>query len=149
MDDLTSRKKEVYRAYDEAALRILMDRYGEEQGEKLLEELRALPEGETSVPAGEDRAVGDALALCAGRKRAAKRRRSALRVCGKIAAVLLVLGSLAGYASFTAAANHEKQAGLTESGYAPPSAQRAKDGERIPDGPEGEEQGDEVQKTAD
>ena len=28
MDDLSARKKELYRAYDEAALRILMDRYG-------------------------------------------------------------------------------------------------------------------------
>ena len=115
MDDLASRKNELYRAYDEAALRILMDRYGEEQGEELLEELRTLPAEELTVSAGEEQAVRETLALCAGKKRASLRRSAALRTCGKVAAVLLVLGTLAGYASFTATANYEKQAGMPES----------------------------------
>ena len=149
MDDLASRKRELYRAYDEAALRILMDRYGEEQGEELLEELSGLSEEEVSVPAGEERVVEETLALCARKKRASLRRSAVLRTCGKVAAVLLVLGTLAGYASFTATANYEKQAGMPESGYALPSEHREKDGERIPDEPEGEEQADEVQETAD
>ena len=148
MDDLASRRQELYRAYDEAALRILMDRYGDDRGEALLEELSALPAEEASVPAGEESAVGKTLALCAKKKRAEVRRRAALRACGKVAAVLLVLGTLAGYASFTATANHEKRADMAESGYALPSEQREKDGERIPGELEGEEQADEVWETA-
>ena len=120
MEDLASRKQELYRAYDEAALRILMDRYGDAQGEALLEELSALPAAEAAVPAGEESAVGKTLAICGKKKRAEMRRRAALRTCGKAAAVLLVLGSLAGYASFTASAHQEKQPGPAESGYSRP-----------------------------
>ena len=101
------------------------------------------------MPAGEERTVKETLALCARKKRASLRRSAVLHTCIKAAAVLLVLGTLAGYASFTATANHEKQAGMAESGYALPSEQREKDGDAIPDEPEGEEQADEVQKTAD
>ena len=149
MDDLTSRKKELYRAYDEAALRILMDRYGEAQGESLLEELRALPEAELSVPAGEERAVRETLALCGKRKRAVLRSRAALRACGKAAAVLLVLGSLASYAAFTASAHRERQADRAESGYALPMEREGADGEERPDPADREERTNEVQKTAD
>ena len=147
MDDLASRKRELYRAYDEVALRILMDRYGEEQGETLLEELCAIPGSELSVPAGAERTVGETLALCAKKKRASLRRRDALRACGKVAAVLLVLGSLASYASFTASANHDRQAKRAESGYAVPSQGEA-EGEPIPDATDREEWKDEVWETA-
>ena len=43
MDDLAARKIELYRAYDEAALRILMDRYGDAQGAKLRKAMWRLP----------------------------------------------------------------------------------------------------------
>ena len=82
MDDLAARKIELYRAYDEAALRILMDRYSDAQGEELLEELRALPAEERTVPAGEERAVSDALERCAKRKRAAVR--NTIRITAKM-----------------------------------------------------------------
>ena len=148
MDDLASRKRELYRAYDEAALRILMDRYGEEQGETLLAELRALPEEESSVPAGEERTVGETLALCARKKRAVRRRRDALRACGKVAAVLLVLGSLAGYASYTASAHWERQPDKPESSYALPSEPELENGDSVPDATDREEWKDEVWETA-
>lgn len=149
MDDLAARKTELYRAYDEAALRIMMDRYGEEQGELLSEELRALPEEDLSVPAGEERAVEETLARCAGKKRAAIRRRAALRACGKVAAVLLVLGSLSGYAAFTASANQERQANREESSWSVPDTRAGEDEEQGPDGEKREDQRDEVRKTAD
>ena len=145
MDDLASRKQELYRAYDEAALRILMDRYGDDRGEALLEELGALPAEETSVPAGEESAVGKTLALCAKKKRAEVRRRDALRACGKVAAVLLVLGALAGYASFSASAHQEKQSGASESGY---SRSDHREEEQKPDAEKREDQRDEVRETA-
>ena len=147
MDDLAARKIELYRAYDEAALRILMDRYGEEQGELLSEELCSLPEEELSVPTGEERAVGETLARCAGKRRAAIRRRAALRACGKAAAVLLVLGSLAGYASFTASAHQERQA-AAENAYSQPYEWDGEE-QRVPAEEKREDQRDEVQKTAD
>ena len=149
MDELTARKRELYRAYDEAALRILMDRRSEEQGELLLEELRALPAPEASLPAGEARAVLETLALCGRKKRASMRRSAALRACGRVAAVLLVLGSLAGFASFTASAHQEKQAARAGSGWSLPSEREEGEGEPIPGEPEGEEQENEVRKTAD
>ncbi len=147
MDDLAARKTELYRAYDEAALRILMDRYGDAQGEGLLEELHALPVEEHAVPAREERAVSDALERCAKRKRAAIRRRAALRACGKVAAVLLVLGSLAGYASFTASAHQEQQA-AAENAYSQPYEWDGEE-QRAPDEEKREDQRDEIQKTAD
>ena len=146
MEDLASRKQELYRAYDEAALRILMDRYGDDRGEALLEELGALPAEEASVPAGEESAVGKTLALCAKKKRAEVRRRDALRACGKAAAVLLVLGALAGYASFTASARQEKQSGASESGYSRSDHRGGE--ERKPDAEKREDQRDEVWETA-
>lgn len=149
MDDLAARKTELYRAYDEAALRILMDRYGDAQGEELLEELRALPAEERTVPAGEERAVSDALERCAKRKRAAVRSRAALRTFGKVAVVLLVLGSLSGYAAFTASANHERQANREESSWSVPDTQAGEDEEQGPDGEKREDHRDEVRKTAD
>ena len=149
MDDLAARKRELYRAYDEAALRILMDRYGDVQGEKLLEELLALPAEERAVPAGEERAVSDALERCAKRKRASVRSRAALRTFGKVAVVLLVLGSLSGYAAFTASANHERQANREESNWSVPDTQSGEDVEQEPDGEKREDQRDEVWKTAD
>ena len=149
MDDLAARKIELYHAYDEAALRILMDRYGEEQGEELLEELRTLPAEEQAVPAGEERAVLDVLGRCAKRKRAASHRRAALRAFGKVAVVLLVLGSLSGYAAFTASANHERQANREESSWSVPDTQSGEDVEQEPDGEKREDQRDEVWKTAD
>ncbi len=149
MDDLAARKTELYRAYDEAALRILMDRYGDAQGEELLEELRALPVEEQAVPAGEERAVFDALERCAKRKRAAVRSRAALRTFGKVAVVLLVLGSLSGYAAFTASANHERQANREESNWSVPDTQAGENEEQGPDGEKREDHRDEVRKTAD
>ena len=148
MDDLAARKIELYRAYDEAALRILMDRYGDAQGEGLLEELRALPAEEQAVPAGEERAVFDALERCAKRKRVAVRSRAVLRTFGKVAVVLLVLGSLSGYAAFTASANHERQANREESSWSVPDTQVGENEEEL-DGEKREDQWDEVQKTAD
>ena len=149
MDDLASRKRELYRAYDEAALCILMDHYGEEQGEGLLEELRALPAEELSIPAGEERAVRETLALCGRKKRAARRRSAALRACGKVAAVLLVLGTLAGYASFTASAHQERQADKAESGYALPLEREEEEEGSASDGSDREDRLHEDQKTAD
>lgn len=149
MDELTARKKELYRAYDEAALRILMDRLAEEQGQALLEELRAIPAEEASVPAGEARAVTETLALCGRRKRSSMRRSAALRTCGKVAAVLLVLGSLAGFASFTASAHQEKQAARAESGWSLPSEREEREGEPVPDETDREDLENEVRKTAD
>ncbi len=149
MDDLAARKIELYHAYDEAALRILMDRYGEEQGEELLEELRTLPAEEQAVPAGEERAVLDVLGRCAKRKRAASHRRAALRAFGKVAVVLLVLGSLSGYAAFTASANHERQASRKDSSGSVPYTQAGENEKRQADEEKGEEQRDEVRKTAD
>ncbi len=148
MDDLASRKNELYRAYDEAALRILMDRYGEDQGGRLLAELRAIPEEETAVPGGEERAVTDTLARCAKQKRASLRRSAALRACCKAAAVLLVLGSLAGYASFTASANHERQANAGKSGCSAPLKQDEAAGEQPPEEEKGEDSRNEVRETA-
>ncbi len=110
MDDLASRKRELYRAYDEAALRILLDRCAEEEGERLLKELAQLPEAEKSAPEAEARAVGETLARCAAKKRAAIRRSAAVRICGKVAAVALVLGILLGYAASTVTATREMQA---------------------------------------
>ena len=43
MDDLAARKTELYRAYDEAALCILMDRYGDASGAKLRKAMWRLP----------------------------------------------------------------------------------------------------------
>ena len=120
MDDLASRKQELYRAYDEAALRILMDRYGDAQGDLLLRELRDLPEEERDVPAGEEQAVAGILAHCARKERVNLRTKAALRTFCKVAAVLLVLGSLAGYASFTASAGNERQDDAAQSGYSAP-----------------------------
>ncbi len=148
MDELTARKRELYRAYDEAALRILMDRLSEEQGELLLEELRALPAREASLPAGETRAVLETLALCGRKKRASMRRSAALRACGRVAAVLLVLGSLAGYASFTASANHERQANAGKSGCSAPLKQDEAAGEQPPEEEKGEDSRNEVRETA-
>ena len=147
MDDLASRKRELYRAYDEAALRILLDRCAEEEGERLLKELAQLPEAEKSAPEAEARAVEETLARCAGKKRAAIRRRAALRACGKVAAVLLVLGSLAGYASFTASAHQEQQA-AAENAYSQPYEWDGEE-QRAPDEEKREDQRDEIQKTAD
>ena len=148
MDELTARKKELYRAYDEAALCILMDRYGEEQGEALLAELEALPPEECAVPAVEDRVVGETLALCAKRKRAKERRNAALRTCCKAAVILLVLGSLSGYAIFTASASHERKANLTESGYALPTAEATEKEEEQWSQEAREDRTDEEEKTA-
>ena len=108
MDDLASRKQELYRAYDEAALCILMDRYGEAQGDQLIDELGLLREEERSVPGGEEQIVSATLALCAKKKRAAARRSAVLHTVGKVAVVLLILGCLAGYAAHTAFANQER-----------------------------------------
>ena len=150
MDDLAARKTELYRAYDEAALRILMDRYGDAQGEELLEELRALPAEERTVPAGEERAVSDALERCAKRKRAAVRRCAALRTFGKVAVVLLVLGSLSGYAAFTASANQERQEKTAESVYAAQEDRAGeKAGEEAVSAEMEEERIDEEMETAD
>ena len=148
MDDLASRKNELYRAYDEAALRILMDRYGDAGGEALLKELNALPAEEASVPEGEESAVGKTLALCAKKKRASLRRRDALRACGKVAVVLLVLGSLAGYASYTASAHWERQPDRPESSYALPPERESENGDSAPDATDREEWKDEVWETA-
>ena len=49
MNDLNARKKEFYRAYDDAALRILLDRYADREGETLRLELRALPPEENAA----------------------------------------------------------------------------------------------------
>ena len=149
MDDLAARKTELYRAYDEAALRILMDRYGDAQGEELLEELRALPVEEQAVPAGEERAVSDALERCAKRKRAAVRSRAALRTFGKVAVVLLVLGSLSGYAAFTASANHSREADREESSWSVPDTQAGENEDQELDEEKREDHWDEVWKTAD
>ena len=150
MDDLAARKTELYRAYDEAALRILMDRYGDAQGEGLLEELHALPVEEHAVPAGEEQAVSDALERCAKRKRAAVRSRVALRAFGKVAVVLLVLGSLSGYAAFTASANQERQEKTAESVYAAQEDRAGeKAGEEAVSAEMEEERIDEEMETAD
>ena len=149
MDDLAARKIELYRAYDEAALRILMDRYSDAQGEALLEELQTLPVEERSVPAGEERAVFDTLERCAKRKRAIVRSRAALRTFCKVAVVLLVLGSLSGYAALTASANHERQANREESSWSVPDTQAGENEEQEPDEEKREDHGDEVRKTAD
>ena len=79
MNDLNARKKEFYRAYDDAALRILLDRYADREGEALRLELRALPPEENAAPAGEEEAVMRILSRCAGKKRAALRCSAALR----------------------------------------------------------------------
>ena len=149
MEDLASRKQELYRAYDEAALRILMDRYGEALGEALQAELNALPATEQAVPAGEEKAVLETLARCAKKKRAARRGRAALGAVGKAAMVLLVLGSLSGYAAFTASANQERQAKVPESSYSVPDIQAEEDEEQTPEEEKREDQRDEVQTTAD
>ena len=127
MNEPNARKKELYRAYDNAALRILLDRYAEQEGEALRSELCALPAEENAAPAGEEEAVTRILERCAGKKRAALRRSAALRTFGKVAVVLLVLGSLSGYAAFTASANQERQEKTAESVYA---AQEDRAGEK-------------------
>ena len=79
MNDLNARKKEFYCAYDDAALRILLDRYADREGEALRLELRALPPEENAAPAGEEEAVMRILSRCAGKKRAAGLRRKKAR----------------------------------------------------------------------
>ncbi len=133
MDALASRRKELYRAYDEAALRILMDRYGEAQGDKLIDELGLLREEERSVPGGEERIVSETLARCAKKKRAAARRSAVLHTVGKVAVVLLILGSLVVYASHTAFANQERSSGQAKNSASELLTQDGEAGWEAPD----------------
>ena len=150
MNDLNARKKEFYRAYDDAALRILLDRYAVREGEALRLELRALPPEENAAPTGEEEAVMRILSRCAGKKRAALRCSAALHTFGKVAVVLLVLGSLSGYAAFTASANQERQEKTAESVYAAQEDRAGeKAGEEAVSAEMEEERIDEEMETAD
>ncbi len=149
MNEPNARKKELYRAYDDAALRILLDRYAEQEGEALRSELCSLPAEESAVPAGEEEAVTRILERCAGKKRAALRRSAALRTFGKVAVVLLVLGSLSGYAAFTASANQERQEKTAESVYAALEDRAGEEAGEAAPGETGEEGIDEEVETAD
>ena len=66
-----------------------------------------------------------------------------------MAAALLVLGSLAGYASYTASAHWERQSDKPESSYDLPSEREMEDEDSVPDATDREEQTDEDRKTAD
>jgi len=144
MDETEARRAELYRAYDEAALQILMDRYGEDEGEKLLEALEDVSPEEASHFPGADLAVARTLESCARKERQARQRRAALRALSKAAVVLLALGALVSYTLFSVSA-HEAR---TKNPPAPDS--RAAEGEvrdALP-GEENREEWTDEEKTA-
>ncbi len=94
-DDLAARRAELYEAYDEAALRILLDRYGDRQAERLLrEEARETVGPRDRAPEGLDLAMARTLADCARKKVRERRGKQALRLGARAAVVLLALGSV-------------------------------------------------------
>ena len=94
--------------------------------------------------------IGKDYVFTAGKKRAALRCSAALHTFGKVAVVLLVLGSLSGYAAFTASANQERQEKTAESVYAAQEDRAGeKAGEEAVSAEMEEERIDEEMETAD
>lgn len=108
-DELAARRAELYEAYDEAALRILLDRWGEARAEELPAEEKALlsaPEGR--APADLDLKMARMLEGCVKKKKRARLEKRALRLGSRAAVVLVALGAVLSLSGFPIRAAREE-----------------------------------------
>ena len=108
-DELAARRAELYEAYDEAALRILLDRYGEKCAERLLAEEEILLSGpETHAPDTLDLKMARTLEGCVKKKKRARMEKRALRLGSRVAVVLVALGAVQSLSGFPIRAAREE-----------------------------------------
>ncbi len=131
-DDLTARKAELYEAYDEAALRILLDRYEETRGEALLAEEEALlSRPEYRAPGDLDRKMARTLEDCVRRKQRERRGKQALSLGARAAIVILALGAVLLLSGVTArAAGEAARPGREESAFTAPAEEEIREQEK-------------------
>jgi hypothetical protein len=121
MEQLAARRAELYEAYDEAALRILMDRYADRCGERFMEAASEREPGEGPSPALDGR-IAAALEGCARRRRASLRKKRLLYLGSRAAIILLaVTAALALTSPFPAHGQDAPPPAVTET--APPAAE--------------------------
>ncbi len=108
-DDLAARRAELYEAYDEAALRILLDRYGEKCAQRLLAEEETLLSGpEGRAPESLDLKMARTLEGCVKKKKRARLEKRALRLGSRAAVVLVALGAVLSLSGFPIRAAREE-----------------------------------------
>ena len=108
-DELAARRAELYEAYDEAALRILLDRYGEKCAERLLaEEETLLSSPESRAPDALDLKMARTLEGCVKKEKRARLEKRALRLGSRVAVVLVALGAVLSLSGFPIHAAREE-----------------------------------------
>ncbi len=123
-DDLAARRAELYEAYDEAALRILLDRYGETCAEGLLaEEETLLSAPEAHAPDTLDLKMARTLEGCVKKKKRARLEKRALRLGSRVAVVLVALGAVLSLSGFPIHAAREEEPPRWEETISPADAE--------------------------
>lgn len=120
MEQLAARRAELYEAYDEAALRILMDRYADRCGERFTEAAPPREPEEGPSPALDGR-IAAALEGCARRRRASLRKKRLLYLGSRAAIILLAVTAALALTSPFPAHGQDAPPAVTET--APPAAE--------------------------